>query len=100
MGEGEVEVLVLWAVTWWGRKQGKRLVEPWEADDTADGVAVAGVVVVHYVVCVFEAEPFVGGEEGKVAERGGAADDGFVTAEFLHRYYVRGREVEGWRVAV
>ena len=68
---------------------------PGESNCSRSRGAVAGVVVVHYVVCVFEAEPFVGGEEVEGAERGGAADYGFVAAEEGHGVDVLGREVEG-----
>lgn len=78
--EGDVEVLVRVVCE---QKLGAG-VDPGEAQDSGDGVAVAGVVEVHQVVGVFETEPLVGCEEGEGAEGRGTADHGLVPAELLH----------------
>lgn len=52
--------------------------------------------MIHDIICVFETEPFVGGEDGEIAERGGTPDDGLVSAEEGHGVDIFGGEVEGW----
>jgi hypothetical protein len=56
--------------------------------------------VIHNIICVFEAKPFIGREDGEIAEGGRAADNGFVAAEKGHGVYIVGGKVESWSSGV
>lgn len=94
MRKGDIEVLGC-RITW-TEKQVQSCVHPRESDSTGVRRAEAGVVEIHNVVCVFESEPFVGGEDIERAEGGGATDYGFVAAKLGYGCYVIGCEVESW----
>lgn len=52
--------------------------------------------MIHDIIHVLKSQPVVGGEEVQGTERRGAADNAFVTAEFLHPNNVVRREIEAW----
>lgn len=87
MGEGYVDILVVGAVR---RKQVCCRVEPREPDSTRHWVAIAGIVMIHQVLCVLELQPFVWTEEIQGAEWRAATDNSIVTTPLLHTDHVVG----------
>ena len=99
MCERDIEVLVCGGVghVVLGCRQGvKRSVNPGESYSSAGLGTVTSVVMVHDVICVFEAEPFVRSEEFEVAEWRGTSNNGLITTEKRHRVHIGSSEIEDW----